>query len=118
MALFAAAIASPTLLGQPESDLPALNPPVTLGIAGEDETRSPYALLPEGTFLSNRMRACVTPIGTHALAAVFLRTQNETPIRPMALLPCANTLAIEQLASSGDDTILFEATGQVFVSKG
>jgi len=101
--------------------LPELNRPLELRAVspggGEGERAEGYRLLPEGTYLSERLIR-LRPIGERATAAVFVPTIGERRIRPMALLPCANTQAMEQLAESGDGSVLFEASGQVFRSKG
>ncbi len=108
--------ASPTL-AQDEADLPELHTPLTLSVPQDSEAESAYPLLPEGAYLTDRLLR-VVPVGTRATAAVFITREGDAPVRPMALLPCANTQAIEQLAASGDDSLRFQASGQVFTSRG
>lgn len=103
-----------------QGDLPELHEPLTLGSADETPENSgapAYPLLPEGTYLTDRLIR-VVPVGSRATAAVFLRGEDDAPLRPMALLPCSNTQAIEQIALSGDSDVFFEVSGQVFSSRG
>lgn len=110
--------------------LPELTSPMELrsitGREGAGEREETYRLLPEGTYLSERLIR-LRSIGERATAAVFAPTIGEPRIRPMALLPCSNTQAMEQLArtgeqaggpAGGDGSLLFEVSGQVFRSKG
>jgi len=109
--------------------LPELTAPMELrpitGREGSGERDEAYRLLPEGTYLSERL-VRLRSIGERATAAVFVPTIGEPRIRPMALLPCSNTQAMEQLAQTGErggrpaegEPALFEVSGQVFRSKG
>jgi len=110
---------TPVTLAAPPPSLPELHPPPTALLEGAATDQPDYALLPEGTYISERLIRIV-PLGTHSSAAVFLRSSLEKPIRPMALLPCANTQAMEQIALTGDpsEDIRFEVSGQVFTSGG
>lgn len=100
-----------------QAELPELHTPMSVSAPNTGDTPSLYPLLPEGTYLTDR-QIRVIPLGTRALAAVFLRSEGESAVRPMALLPCSNTQAIEQLARSESSDVVFEVSGQVFVSRG
>jgi|GEM_PF-5636232 len=110
-----------TGLAHAQTELPELNPPVRLEIdAAPERGASRFPLLPEGAYLSERL-ARLRQVGTHASAVVFIRAGADEPLRPMALLPSANTQAMEQLAGAGDGPagdVLFEVSGQVFTSRG
>ncbi len=100
-----------------QDELPELHTPLTIEAPNEAVEASAYPLLPEGAYLAGRLIR-VVPLGSRATAAVFVRGANDTAVRPMALLPCANTQAIEQLAKSAESSVVFEVSGQVFVSRG
>jgi len=105
------------LTASAQDELPELHTPMSITAPNGGDSASLYPLLPEGTYLTDR-QIRVVPLGTRALAAVFLRSEGEAPVRPMALLPCSNTQAIEQLARSESSDVVFEVSGQVFVSRG
>ena len=100
-----------------QDQLPELHSPLTMEAPSDVVEASAYPLLPEGAYLADRLIR-VVPLGSRATAAVFVRGANDTAVRPMALLPCANTQAIEQLAKSAESSVVFEVSGQVFVSRG
>lgn len=100
-----------------QTELPKLQSPVRVPLEGASDLADRFPLLPEGAYIAGRL-ARLRPVGTQASAVVFVRTGAEDPIRPMALLPCSNTQAMEQIAASGSSEVMFEVSGQVFASRG
>jgi hypothetical protein len=100
-----------------QTELPQLHSPVTAPLEEAEAVADRFPLLPEGAYIAERL-ARLRTVGAQASAVVFVRTGAEDLIRPMALLPCSNTQAMEQIAASGSSEILFEVSGQVFASRG
>lgn len=99
---------------------PPLPPPAAIELAAApapgDRPRLASAYR-EGTFIASRRARLSRGMGG-ALAAVFDADTNAPADAPLLIMPCANLMALEDLAARGGDAVSINISGQVYTHNG